>query len=121
MGNRYVDLGLSAPVNVTWEVTYSCNLSCIHCLSDSGRRRPRELTTGECLQVIDILAARKVFQLSIGGGEPFVRPDFLDLMDYAHARSIVTCISTNGTLITEEVARMASLDSEVVPSRLTCI
>ena len=39
MGNRFVEMGLSAPVNVTWEVTYACNLSCIHCLSDAGKKR----------------------------------------------------------------------------------
>jgi mycofactocin biosynthetic radical S-adenosylmethionine protein MftC len=105
MGNRYVEMGLSAPVNVTWEVTYACNLSCIHCLSDSGRKRDGELTTEQALRVIDQLAAEKVFQFNIGGGEPFMRPDFLDLMDHAHDRGMVTCISTNGTLIDEPIAR----------------
>jgi mycofactocin radical SAM maturase len=105
MGNRYVEMGLSAPVNVTWEVTYACNLSCVHCLSDSGAKRHGELATEQCIRMIDDLSAAKVFQLNIGGGEPFVRPDFLDLMDYAHEKGIVTCISTNGTLITEEIAR----------------
>jgi mycofactocin radical SAM maturase len=105
MGNKYVEMGLSAPVNVTWEVTYACNLSCIHCLSDSGRKRESELSTGQAMQVIDQLAARKVFQFNIGGGEPFMRPDFLDLMDYAHDKGMVTCISTNGTLIDEQIAR----------------
>lgn len=112
MGNRYVDMGLRAPVNVTWEVTYACNLSCVHCLSDSGSKRQGELTTQECMRVIDDLASAKVFQLNIGGGEPFARPDFLDLMDYAHQKGIVTCISTNGTLIDEEVARR--LDHKLV-------
>lgn len=112
MGNRYVEMGLCAPVNVTWEVTYACNLSCIHCLSDSGPKRSGELTTGQCLRLIDELAAMKVFQLNIGGGEPLMRPDFLDLMDYAHEKGIVTCISTNGTLIDEAVA--ARLDHKLV-------
>jgi mycofactocin radical SAM maturase len=112
MGNRYVDMGLSAPVNVTWEVTYTCNLSCIHCLSDSGRRRAGELTTDEAQAAIDQMAALKVFQFNIGGGEPFMRPDFLDLMDYAHERGIVTCISTNGTLIDHKVAER--LDKHLV-------
>lgn len=112
MGNRFVEMGLSAPVNVTWEVTYACNLSCIHCLSDSGPARRGELTTTQCQSLIDALAAAKVFQLNIGGGEPFVRPDFLDLMDYTHEKGIVTCISTNGTLITEEIA--ARLDHPLV-------
>jgi mycofactocin biosynthetic radical S-adenosylmethionine protein MftC len=105
MGNQYVEMGLSAPVNVTWEVTYACNLSCIHCLSDSGNRREGELSTEQALQAIDQLAALKVFQFNIGGGEPFMRPDFIDLMDYAHDKGMVTCISTNGTLIDEEKAR----------------
>ena len=112
MSNQYVEMGLSAPVNVTWEVTYACNLSCIHCLSDSGSKRNGELTTEECLQVIDSLAAIKVFQFNIGGGEPFMRPDFLDLMDYAHQKGMVTCISTNGTLIDQEIARR--LDNKLV-------
>ena len=105
MGNRFVEMGLCAPVNVTWEVTYACNLSCVHCLSDSGLKMHGELTTHECLRMIDALSAMKVFQLNIGGGEPFVRRDFLDLMDYAHEKGIVTCISTNGTLIDEEIAK----------------
>jgi mycofactocin radical SAM maturase len=98
-------MGLSAPVNVTWEVTYACNLSCIHCLSDSGNRREAELSTDDCRRVIDELSAMKVFQFNIGGGEPFMRPDSLDLMDYAHDKGMVTCISTNGTLIDRDVAR----------------
>jgi mycofactocin biosynthetic radical S-adenosylmethionine protein MftC len=105
MGNQYVEMGLSAPVNVTWEVTYACNLSCVHCLSDSGGKREGEMTTEQALQVIDQLAAQKVFQFNIGGGEPFMRPDFLDLMDHAHDKGMVTCISTNGTLIDERIAR----------------
>ena len=112
MGNQYVEMGLSAPVNVTWEVTFACNLRCIHCLSDSGPKRNGELTTDECLQVIDSLAAMKVFQFNIGGGEPFMRPDFLELMDYAHQKGMVTCISTNGTLIDKPIARR--LDNKLV-------
>ncbi len=112
MGNRYVEMGLAAPVNVTWEMTYACNLRCIHCLSDSGPKGNGELTTDECFQVIDALAAMKVFQLNIGGGEPFMRPDFLELMEYAHQKGMVTCISTNGTLIDKTVA--CRLDNKLV-------
>ena len=112
MGNRFVEMGLSAPVNVTWEVTYTCNLRCIHCLSDSGPKRKGELSTEECLQVIDALAAMKVFQFNIGGGEPFMRPDFLELMDYAQQKGMVTCISTNGTLIDKAISRR--LDNKLV-------
>ncbi|CAB5110066.1 Mycofactocin radical SAM maturase [Olavius algarvensis associated proteobacterium Delta 3] len=112
MGNQYVEMGLTAPVNVTWEVTYGCNLTCVHCLSDSGNRRNGELTTAQARQVIDQLARLNVFQFNIGGGEPFMRQDFLDLMDYAHENGMVTCISTNGTLIDDDIA--ARLDRQLV-------
>jgi MoaA/NifB/PqqE/SkfB family radical SAM enzyme len=112
MSNQYVERGLSAPVNVTWEVTYACNLSCVHCLSDSGGKRSSELTTEQARKVIDAMSDNKVFQFSIGGGEPFVREDFLDLMDYAHEKGIVTCISTNGTMIDDEIAHR--LDHKLV-------
>ncbi len=118
MGNRYVEMGLSAPVNVTWEVTYACNLSCIHCLSDSGKKRATELSTKECHRVIDDLSAMKVFQFNIGGGEPFIGPDFPDLMDYAHGKGMVTCISTNGTLIRPEYRRETQPPTGIHPGQL---
>ena len=42
------ELGLDAPICLTWELTYACNLECAHCLSSSGRRDPRELSTDQC-------------------------------------------------------------------------
>ena len=75
---------LRAPVNVTWEMTLKCNLRCKHCLSASGKEAPQELSFGECCRTIDRLAAMKVFQVNIGGGEPFIRDDFLDLLANDH-------------------------------------
>ena len=49
--------GLDAPICLTWELTYACNLACVHCLSSSGRRDPDELTTAEAMSVVDQLAA----------------------------------------------------------------
>ncbi|MBN1905355.1 MAG: mycofactocin radical SAM maturase [Deltaproteobacteria bacterium] len=97
--------GLRAPVNVTWEITLKCNLHCVHCLSGSGEASKDELTTSECMRLIDELSAIKVFQVNIGGGEPFIREDFLDLLDYSHKKGLVTCVSTNGTLIDNTIAR----------------
>ena len=77
------ELGLDAPICLTWEFTYACNLSCVHCLSSSGRRDPRELSTEQYKAVIDELEAMQVFYVNIGGGEPTVRADFWELVDYA--------------------------------------
>ena len=97
--------GLDAPICLTWELTYACNLSCVHCLSSSGRRDPRELTTGQCRAVIDELERMQVFYVNIGGGEPTVRPDFWELVDYATAHRVGVKFSTNGIRITPERAR----------------
>src|SRR5687768_3105256 len=61
--------GLDAPICLTWELTYACNLACVHCLSSSGRRDPNELTTGEAKAVIDELSDLQVFYVNVGGGE----------------------------------------------------
>jgi MoaA/NifB/PqqE/SkfB family radical SAM enzyme len=62
--------GLEAPICVTWEVTYGCNLACAHCLSSSGKRDPRELSTEECRQVIDELARVKFSTIGIKEPQP---------------------------------------------------
>jgi mycofactocin biosynthetic radical S-adenosylmethionine protein MftC len=97
--------GLDAPICLTWELTYACNLSCVHCLSSSGRRDPRELSTAECQAVIDELERMQVFYVNIGGGEPTVRPDFWKLVDYATAHHVGVKFSTNGVKITPSIAR----------------
>jgi mycofactocin radical SAM maturase len=99
---RYTDWPLSAPVNITWEITHRCNLRCIHCLSDSSTASQNELSLDECKAITDQLAALKVFEINFGGGEPLLKDYFLDLLRYIHTRDIVTCISTNGTVLTEE-------------------
>ena len=104
MSARMVKEALRAPVNVTWEMTLKCNLRCEHCLSASGKKAQEELSFEECCQTIDRLADMKVFQVNIGGGEPFIRKDFLDLLTYAHNKGLVTCVSTNGTLIDPDLA-----------------
>jgi mycofactocin radical SAM maturase len=101
-------MGLSAPVNVTWEITQRCTMHCVHCLSDAGPAAEDELTTQECRDLVDQLTALNVFQVNIGGGEPFIREDFLDLLTYAHDQGLVTCVSTNGMLIDQELARRLS-------------
>ena len=96
--------GLDAPICLTWEITYGCNLRCVHCLSSSGKRRSDELTTDEAKRLIDEWAEMKVFYINVGGGEPMSRRDFFELMDYTLARGIGVKFSTNGTLIDDAAA-----------------
>jgi len=96
--------GLDAPICLTWELTYACNLQCVHCLSSSGRRDPHELTTAEAEAVIDEIQRMQVFYVNIGGGEPTIRPDFWYLVDYCVDHDVGVKFSTNGSRIDAAVA-----------------
>ena len=103
--------GLDAPICLTWELTYACNLECIHCLSSSGRRDPRELTTDQCIAVLDELRELQVFYINIGGGEPMVRRDFFEIIEHAVSNGIGVKFSTNGAFIDPVNARrLAAMD-----------
>jgi mycofactocin radical SAM maturase len=103
--------GLAAPICLTWELTYACNLACTHCLSSSGRRDPRELPTCEAKGLIDEIAAMQIFYVNIGGGEPMVRRDFFELVEHAVAQHVGVKFSTNGTRIDRAAAeRLAGID-----------
>jgi len=103
--------GLSAPICLTWELTYACNLDCVHCLSSSGRRDPDELTTDEAIAFIDELRELGVFYVNIGGGEPMIRRDFFTIIEHAVDNGVGVKFSTNGTFIdTTAAQRIAAMD-----------
>lgn len=91
---------------VVWNSTRTCNLKCRHCyMSSDAKKYQNELTTAEAKQFIDDLADFNVPVLLFSGGEPLIRPDFFKLADYAAKKGVRPTLSTNGTLITPEVAR----------------
>ena len=95
---------LRKPV-VVWDITRRCNLSCIHCYSDSNAKYYKgELTLQECIDVIDDLSDCKVPALMFTGGEPMMHPHFFDLIGYASARDLRVTVSTNGTRINSSAA-----------------
>jgi radical SAM protein with 4Fe4S-binding SPASM domain len=96
--------GARRPV-VVWNVGRRCNLHCVHCYSDSENRAyPGELTTEQGFALLDDLADFAIPVLLLSGGEPLMRPDLFELIAYARSRGIRTTLSTNGTLITADVA-----------------
>lgn len=91
---------------VVWNVTRTCNLHCIHCYSSSeSKKYEDELSTEEAMNMIDQLADFNVPVLLLSGGEPFIRPDILDLTEYAIKKGIRITFSTNGTLIDKTLAK----------------
>ena len=91
---------------VFWNITNKCNLACAHCYISAGAGSDGgdELSLEEAKAFIDDLAAMKIPLLMFTGGEPLVRADLWELAEYAAARGLKTAMSTNGTLITKEIA-----------------
>jgi len=91
---------------VVWNITRSCNLKCVHCYNDSGvLKADDELSTDEAKTVLDDLVEFGVPSVLFSGGEPLTRPDLFELIGYAVERGVRTVISTNGTLITTDMAK----------------
>lgn len=110
-GAPFLKGGLSAPITITWEITAACNLTCVHCLSSSGKRRAGELTLDEALVTVDDLADMRVFQIHWGGGEPFMYPGFFALLERTRDHGLVQCVSTNGTLVNPKIVdRLAEIE-----------
>ncbi|MCU0588010.1 MAG: 12,18-didecarboxysiroheme deacetylase [Syntrophobacteraceae bacterium] len=91
---------------VVWNATRRCNLKCIHCYAHAkDQPSPDELSTEEGKLLLDDLARFGTPVVLFSGGEPLMRPDLVELADYAVGKGMRAVISTNGTLITPEVAQ----------------
>ena len=91
---------------VVWNITRACNLKCVHCYNDSGAcKADDELSTDEAKGVLDDLVQFGVPSVLFSGGEPLMRPDLFELIGYAVERGMRAVISTNGTCITDEMAK----------------
>ena len=95
----------ASPFLIVWNFTNACNLRCIHCYQDARKRMDKELTTQEKLNIIDQMDEMDVPYLAFSGGEPLLARDFYQVAEYAASKGMYISVATNGTLITEEVAR----------------
>jgi len=93
------------PLDGTLELTFRCNLKCIHCYcnlpTDDAKTKNRELTTREVFSILDQLKEAGCLFLLFTGGEPLLRPDFLDIYDYAKKNGFIITIFTNGTMVSQ--------------------
>lgn len=84
------------PLHVVWEITLACNQKCQHCGSRAGKVRSDELSTTECLSVIDQLAQMGTREITLIGGEAYLRKDWLTLVRAIRAHDINCAIQTGG-------------------------
>lgn len=93
------------PRVLAWEITRRCNLGCIHCRAESSEKAPEgELTLDEYKALIDNVAGFAEPIIILTGGEPLLRSDIFEIAAYATVSGLRVAVSTNGTLVTEEMA-----------------
>ena len=91
---------------IAWEVTRSCNLNCVHCRAAAERGPyPGELSTEECLRLIDGIVSFSTPVVILTGGEPLLREDIYEIARYGTSRGLRMVIAPNGTLVDAEKAR----------------
>ena len=95
------------PVYAVWEVTLRCDLACHHCGSRAGRGRPDELTTAEALDLVRQMAELGVMELTLIGGEAYLRDDWTEIVRAAIAAGIQCSMTTGGRGLTPALARAA--------------
>ncbi len=94
---------LSAPFRIFYDISYGCNLRCIHCFTDSGEKKESELTLEEKYDFVNQCVELGVGRISIAGGEPLCCPDLYPFLEYCKLKNLSVSITTNGTLLTNEI------------------
>lgn len=97
-------------LSVEWSLTYKCNLNCKHCYLSAKQRNSKspELTLAQIKDILDQLQCSGCLNLSLTGGEIFVRKDALEILEYLKLGGFHLSLVTNGTLITEKIAQSLS-------------
>jgi Y-X(10)_GDL-associated radical SAM protein len=94
------DFVQNVPVHVVWELTLACNLHCQHCGSRAGKRRPGELTTEQALEVVESLARLGTREITLIGGEAFLRKDWTEIVRAIRSHDIYCAMQTGGWAFT---------------------
>lgn len=95
------------PTHAVWEITYACNMRCMHCGSSCGEAYPDELTTEEALNLCDDLAELGLKIITLSGGEPFVRKDWPQITRRLTDNGVKTNVISNGWFVDENLVETA--------------
>lgn len=96
------------PIYAVWEVTLRCDLACRHCGSRAGRARPDELDTAQCLDLVRQMAELGVKEVTLIGGEAYLRDDWLDIVRAIRAHGMAATLTTGGRGLSPERAAGAA-------------
>ena len=87
---------------VNFRITNACNFNCVHCFPDSKVSKKKELRIDEIFNIVTELGKYKPLHITFTGGEPFLIPEFLDLVEFSNSKGMAVSICTNASLIKDK-------------------
>jgi len=106
--------GLDKPLFIVLVTNNTCNLNCLYCYGNYGKRKQKDYSTKELLKIVDELKDLGTRLLTIHGGESLLRPDIGEIINYAKLKGFYISLNTNGYLIPKKIEELRCLDSIVV-------
>jgi MoaA/NifB/PqqE/SkfB family radical SAM enzyme len=97
------------PLIISWNITYRCNLQCSYC--GWWKNNTEELTTDQIIYLIEDFVSMGTKFISFGGGEPLLREDLGEIIDFCKRKKIYISINTNGTLVKEKMNKIKKADT----------
>lgn len=110
---------LKKPKEIKLEVTPRCNANCSFCVNRAtfakyGRRDSEEMSTEEVKYIIDKISSSKIKKIRFTGGEPLMRSDIFELMEYAKLKNLFVILNTNGFLVNRKNSDLIKEYSDVI-------
>jgi len=104
---QYTKNKILYPLKISWDITSQCNLNCFYCYKKYDLNK-KELSIKELFYIVEQIKKIKPLEVTLGGGEPFLREEILDIIKSLKKADIWVYILTNGTLLTENLIKRLS-------------
>jgi radical SAM protein with 4Fe4S-binding SPASM domain len=85
-----------APFQIVWNITKACNMKCVHCYENAGRKSKSELSADEVINGLNRMAEAGVTSIAFSGGEPSIHPHILDFIEFTEDKGMCAAMATNG-------------------------
>jgi len=102
------------PFKITWDITHKCNLRCQHCfVIFQDQKEPNKIERSRHFSIAESICSARPFLVSIAGGEPFVVPHLLEIVEYFIGNDIRVIIATNGTISNPELLNAIAMSDRI--------
>jgi len=100
-----------APFQIVWNITKACNMQCIHCYEDAGKKGKNELSKEEVINGLDAMAGAGVTSVAFSGGEPSIHPHILEFIEHTQNKGMFAAMATNGYILADKAKSNEFIDA----------